>query len=95
MGFPEPGRTAVMMDATTAVAFSEDPIHHSRAKHIAIKYYWIRQVVAKDGGVVRLVYIPTELMTADPINKYLGAVLLLYHTERMLGIYKESGEDAE
>ena len=95
MGFPEPGRTAVMMDATAAVAFSEDPIHHSRAKHIAIKYHWIRQVVAKDGGVVRLVYIPTEMMTADPITKPLGADLLLYHRERMLGIYKESGEEAE
>ena len=51
-------------------AMTKNPEFHSRAKHIAINYRFIREQV-KD-GTVKLNYCLTEEMTADILTKGLS-----------------------
>ena len=95
IGFPERRKTPVMMDASAAIALSGDPVNHSKAKHIQIKYHWIRQATSEEEGFARLVYVPTEAMTADPTTKQLNIQKTLYHRDRMLGMRKRSSKEDE
>ena len=49
---------------------SQNPVLHSRTKHIDIRYHYIRETVAE--GTVTLQYCPTKDMTADVFIKPLG-----------------------
>ena len=95
IGFPERRKTPVMMDASAAIALSGDPVNHSKAKHIQIKYHWVRQATSEEEGFARLVYVPTEAMTADPTTKQLNIQKTLYHRDRMLGMRKRSSKEDE
>ncbi|KAK2450472.1 hypothetical protein QL285_009587 [Trifolium repens] len=54
-------------DNTAAIHLSKNPILHSRAKHIEIKHYFIRDYVQK--GVIDLKFIETENQWADIFTK--------------------------
>ena len=60
----------IYSDNTRSLALSENPEHHSRAKHIDIKQHYIRQEVAN--GSIELSYVPTEKMVADGLTKPLS-----------------------
>ena len=49
---------------------TKNPVNHGRAKHIDIKYHFIRDEVAK--GTVRIKYLPTDEMLADALTKGLA-----------------------
>jgi LDH2 family malate/lactate/ureidoglycolate dehydrogenase len=51
---------------------AENPKSHSRSKHIAIKYYYVRQEVKK--GRITLEYCQTDKMPADGLTKILGPI---------------------
>lgn len=54
-------------DNQAAIKMTKNPQFHGRAKHIAIKYHFIREQVER--GTVKLEYCPTEDMLADILTK--------------------------
>jgi hypothetical protein len=57
-------------DNQGALSLAENPEAHSRSKHIAVKYHFVRHEVKK--GRIALVYCQTDDMPADGLTKILG-----------------------
>ncbi|GKF74538.1 hypothetical protein Tco_0220870, partial [Tanacetum coccineum] len=53
-----------------AIAISNNPVLHSRTKHIDIRYHFIRDRILK--GDIELHFVPTELQLADIFTKPLA-----------------------
>jgi hypothetical protein len=66
-GCDEQGPTLINEDNQPSMAMAKNPEHHGRAKHIAIRYHFIREKVEE--GEVNLKYCPTEKMLADVFTK--------------------------
>jgi hypothetical protein len=56
-------------DNQGTIKLAQNPVEHTRTKHIDIRYHFIRDSV-KDGET-ELVYVPTEEMPADVLTKAL------------------------
>ena len=54
-------------DNQSAISMTKNPQYHGRAKHISIKYHFVREQV--ENGVVILKYCPSENMLADVFTK--------------------------
>ena len=67
LGDPPQEPTTVYEDNQSAIAMSKNPQFHGRAKHIDIKHHYVREQV--NSGSVKLVYCPTNEMTADMFTK--------------------------
>ena len=57
----------IFCDNTSAIAISNNPVLHSRTKHIDIRYHFIRDHILK--GEIELHFIPTEYQLADIFTK--------------------------
>ncbi|GJU31286.1 retrovirus-related pol polyprotein from transposon TNT 1-94 [Tanacetum coccineum] len=57
----------IFCDNTSAIAISNNPVLHSRTKHIDIRYHFIRDHVLK--GEIELHFIPTQYQLADIFTK--------------------------
>ncbi|GJV48910.1 retrovirus-related pol polyprotein from transposon TNT 1-94 [Tanacetum coccineum] len=57
----------IFCDNTSAIAISNNPVLHSRTKHIDIRYHFIRDHILK--GDIKLHFIPTEYQLADIFTK--------------------------
>ena len=57
----------ILCDNSSAIAIANNPVLHSRSKHIDIRYHFIRDHVSK--GDVELHFIPTEYQLADLFTK--------------------------
>ncbi|KAK1366493.1 hypothetical protein POM88_042054 [Heracleum sosnowskyi] len=57
----------IYCDNTSAIAISDNPVQHSRTKHIDIRHHFIREHVER--GTVKLIYVPTEKQLADIFTK--------------------------
>ncbi|GJX83468.1 hypothetical protein Tco_0332949 [Tanacetum coccineum] len=57
----------IFCDNTSAIAISNNPVLHSRTKHIDIRYHFIRDHILK--GDIELHFIPTEYHLADIFTK--------------------------
>ena len=60
----------VFEDNQGAIKMAQNPVMHSRRKHIDIRYHFIRETIAD--GTVTLRYCPTKDMTADCLTKSLS-----------------------
>ncbi|GJT86690.1 retrovirus-related pol polyprotein from transposon TNT 1-94, partial [Tanacetum coccineum] len=58
---------SIFCDNTSAIAISNNPVLHSRTKHIDIRYHFIRDHIIK--GDIELHFIPTEYQLADIFTK--------------------------
>ena len=56
-------------DSQSAITLTKDGSYHARTKHIDIWYHFIHFVVQE--GSVKLIYCPTDEMTADILTKAL------------------------
>lgn len=56
--FPQPQRTLLLIDNQSAISLAKNAVFHSRTKHIAIRYHFIREIVEK--GEIELKYMPTN-----------------------------------
>ena len=60
----------IFYDNTSAIAITENPVQHSRTKHIDIRYHFIREHVMN--GTMELHFVPSEKQLADIFTKALG-----------------------
>ncbi|GJY84204.1 retrovirus-related pol polyprotein from transposon TNT 1-94 [Tanacetum coccineum] len=63
-------KVAIFCDNTSAIAISNNPVLHSRTKHIDIRYHFIRYHILK--GDIELHFVPTNLQLADIFTKPLA-----------------------
>jgi hypothetical protein len=70
-------------DNQAALAMSQNPVHYQRTKHVAIKYYYIRDLVSY--GVIVTDYIRSEDNCADLMTKPLGHNKVEKHKRKCLG----------
>ena len=64
-----PLRTRLLVDNQPAIHIAQNPVCHSRIKHIRLDYHYIREAV--QSGLVDLEYIPTKEQLADITTKVL------------------------
>ncbi|KAK2992792.1 hypothetical protein RJ640_000731 [Escallonia rubra] len=72
---------AVHCENTAALDFVKDPKYHGKAKHIGLRYHFIRTLVAQ--GEVSMKHIPTGRMVADPLTKPIARDVFLSHIRSM------------
>nr|GEZ85436.1 retrovirus-related Pol polyprotein from transposon TNT 1-94 [Tanacetum cinerariifolium] len=63
-------KVSIFYDNTSAISISDNPVLHSRTKHIDIKYHFIRDHILKDD--IKLYFVPTDLQLADIFTKPLA-----------------------
>ena len=71
-------------DNSGCIEWSKNPVDHQRAKHIDLRYHYVRAKVRE--GEVKLVYCPTDEMMADLLTKYLSAPRFTYLRDKMLAV---------
>jgi len=64
--------TTLFSDSKSAIALAHDRHYHARTKHIDIRYHFIRYIIEE--GTIKLVYCPTDEMTADMLTKALPSI---------------------
>jgi hypothetical protein len=72
IGLGMEGEITLLNDNQSALALAKNPTHHSRTKHIAIKYHFVREQL--DCGSISLKYCSTADMIADVLTKGLPRV---------------------
>lgn len=75
------GRLTIFNDNQGAGQMTKNPICHSKAKHIDIRYHHIREVI--NSGVINVEYQPTEEMPADVLTKALVSTKHMNCIDRM------------
>ena len=66
------GTITINEDNNGCIALAHDDRFHGRAKHIPIKYHFVRELI--DSGEVKLEPCASENMVADIFTKALGSV---------------------
>ena len=56
-------------DNTSAIKIVENPVQHSKTKHIDVMYHFIREHV--ENGTVELHFVPTDKQLTDILTKAL------------------------
>jgi hypothetical protein len=60
-------KVPLLCDNESAICMSDNPIEHSRTKHIAIRYHFLRD--RQQGGDIEIAYINTKDQLADIFTK--------------------------
>nr|GFA87923.1 copia protein [Tanacetum cinerariifolium] len=59
----------IYCDSKSAIVISCNPVQHSRTKHIAIRYHFVKEHVEK--GTIKLYFVKTDYQLADLFTKAL------------------------
>ena len=62
-------RIPMYCDSKSAIAISCNPVHHSKTKHIRVRYHFIKEHVEE--GTVELFFVKTDYQLADIFTKAL------------------------
>jgi hypothetical protein len=73
LGFDQQLPTAILNDNQACIAMTDHDVNHSRAKHIDLRYYFVRELVEEKKIIVK--YVPSKENLADFLTKPLGRVL--------------------
>ncbi|MGH7238510.1 MAG: hypothetical protein ACREHG_00435 [Candidatus Saccharimonadales bacterium] len=73
LGYTFKSGHTLCIDNQSAIAVTQNPEHHGRMKHLDIKYFWLRDEVAKKKAI-RTIHCPTDFMPADILTKALPLV---------------------
>ncbi|GKB27827.1 retrovirus-related pol polyprotein from transposon TNT 1-94 [Tanacetum coccineum] len=71
----------IYCDSKSAIAISCNPVQHSRTKHIAVRYHFIKEHVEK--GTIELYFVKTDYQLADLFTKALPVDLFNYLVRRL------------
>ena len=72
LNFKQDGPTILNEDDQRTITLSKNPKCHARAKHIGIKFHFIREKIKN--CEIKLEYCPSEDMIADMLTKPLGKI---------------------
>ena len=61
--------TVIMEDNQGAICLANNPVIHSRTKHVDIRYHYVREAIGN--RAVKVQYCPTEEMVAELLTKAL------------------------
>jgi hypothetical protein len=81
LGFPQEKPCVLRGDNDGSIAMARNPQFHKKAKHIATKWHWIRNMV--DEGVVDIQSCRDPEQTADILTKALARPKHKRHIEEM------------
>nr|GEY68735.1 retrovirus-related Pol polyprotein from transposon TNT 1-94 [Tanacetum cinerariifolium] len=82
----------IYYDLKSAIAISCNPVQHSRIKHIAVRYHFIKEHV--ENGTIELYFVKTDYQLADIFTKALPADRFNYLVSR-LGMRRLSPKELE
>nr|GEW86976.1 hypothetical protein [Tanacetum cinerariifolium] len=82
----------IYCDSKLAIAISYNPVQHSRTKHIAVHYHFIKEHVEK--GTIELYFVKTDYQLADIFTKALPTDRFNYLVRR-LGMRSLSPKELE
>nr|GEY00617.1 putative ribonuclease H-like domain-containing protein [Tanacetum cinerariifolium] len=71
----------IYCDSKSAIAISCNPVQHSRMKHIAVRYHFIKEHVEK--GTIELYFVKTDYQLADIFTKALPVDRFNYLVRRL------------
>ncbi|GJV65832.1 integrase, catalytic region, zinc finger, CCHC-type containing protein [Tanacetum coccineum] len=74
-------RIPMYCDSKSVIAISCNPVHHSRTKHIDIRYHFIKEHIEK--GTMELYFVGTEHQLADLFTKALPKERFKYLVHRI------------
>lgn len=66
IGFPDIAQVTILNNNQGAGKLAENPVYHSRSKHIDVRHHFVRQALREQP--INLLYIPTEQMIADVLT---------------------------
>nr|GEW04426.1 hypothetical protein [Tanacetum cinerariifolium] len=66
----------ICCDSKSAIAISCNPVQHSKTKHIAVRYYFIKEHAEK--GTIELYFVKTDYQLADLFTKAVPAYRFNY-----------------
>ena len=70
--------TTIFSDSKSAIALASDGHYHARTKHIDIRYHFICYII--EASSIKLIYCPTDEMTADTLTKALPSLKAKHFT---------------
>ncbi|GJS63836.1 retrovirus-related pol polyprotein from transposon TNT 1-94 [Tanacetum coccineum] len=82
----------IYCDSKSATAISCNPVQHSRTKHIAVRYHFIKEHVEK--GTIELYFVKTDYQLADLFTKALPVDRFNYLV-RYLGMHSLSSQELD
>ncbi|GJS79356.1 retrovirus-related pol polyprotein from transposon TNT 1-94 [Tanacetum coccineum] len=82
----------IYCDSKSAIAISCNPVQHSRTKHIAVRYHFIKEHVER--GTIELYFVKTDYQLADLFTKALPVDRFNYLVRR-LGMRSLSPKELE
>ncbi|GKC68418.1 retrovirus-related pol polyprotein from transposon TNT 1-94 [Tanacetum coccineum] len=82
----------IYCDSKSAIAISCNPVQHSRTKHIAVRYHFIKEHVEK--GTIELYFVKTDYQLADIFTKALPVDRFKYLVRR-LGMHNLSPQEVD
>nr|GEU90417.1 copia protein [Tanacetum cinerariifolium] len=71
----------IYCDSKSAIAISCNPVQHSRMKHIAVRYHFIKEHVEK--GTIKLYFVKTDYQLTDIFTKALPVDRFNYLVSRL------------
>ncbi|GKF11948.1 hypothetical protein Tco_0049874 [Tanacetum coccineum] len=71
----------IYCDSKSAIAISYNPVQHSRTKHIAVCYHFIKEHIEK--GTIELYFVKTDYQLADLFTKALPVDRFNYLVRRL------------
>lgn len=84
LGYAQTRPTTIFEDNQSTIALIMKDGNGNRTKHIAMRYYFIKELVKQD--TVRIEYLPTEDMTSDILTKPTGPTLFTRLRSKLLGM---------
>lgn len=65
--------TIIYKDNQSAIKLTDNPVNHSKTKHIAVCYHAIQKHIVN--SKIQLEYLPTDWMIADGLTKATNHVI--------------------
>jgi hypothetical protein len=91
-GYAQKDPSPLHIDNRSALSVARNPDHHGRVKHLDLRFYWLRDEVAK--GRIRVEHLRTDQMPADILTKALSRDKFIIMVS-LLGLQKSSTSSIE